>query len=156
MHADLIQQALAREPALVRAAGAEEVYWSNPKYGIAPVPDALGDADIDDAEARLARFAPFIRRRFPETAASGGLIESPLREIPEMLRAMDCGISGRLLLKMDSHLAIAGSVKARGGIYEVLKHAEELALEDGRLREGDSYECFDSDEMRAFLGGYTV
>ena len=156
MNADLIQLAMRREPILARAARAEEVFWSNPKYGVAELPDVLTASDIDGAEARLARFAPFIRRRFPETAPWEGLIESPLREIPNMLREMDCDISGRLFLKMDSHLAIAGSVKARGGIYEVLKHAEDLALREGILREGDSYECFDSDEMRAFLGEYTV
>ena len=156
MNADLIQQAMRREPILARAARAEEVFWSNPKYGVAELPNVLTASDIDGAEARLACFAPFIRRRFPETAPWEGLIESPLREIPNMLREMDCGISGRLFLKMDSHLAIAGSVKARGGIYEVLKHAEDLALREGILREGDSYECFDSDEMRAFLGEYTV
>ena len=156
LDANLIQQAIAREPVLARAARAEEVFWRNPKCGAAPILDALTDADIDDAEARLARFAPFLRRRYPETEPWQGLIESPLREIPDMLRAMDCGLTGRLFLKMDSHLAIAGSVKARGGIYEVLKHAEELALAGGLLREGDSYEIFDSDEMRAFLSGYTV
>ena len=156
MQNDLMRQAIAREPALARAAKAEEVFWPNPRYGEAPVSDALTSADIDDAEARLARFAPFIRKRWPETEPWRGLIESPLREIPGMLRAMDCGIAGRMFLKMDSHLAIAGSVKARGGIYEVLKHAEDLALESGLLREGDSYEIFDSDAMRGFLRGYTV
>ena len=107
MDANLIRQAIAREPALARAASAEEVFWRNPKYGAAPL-DTLTAADIDGAEARLMRFAPFIRRRYPETEPWQGLIESPLREIPGMLRAMDCGIAGRLFLKMDSHLAIAG------------------------------------------------
>ncbi len=49
-------------------------------------------------------------------------------------------LSGRLLLKMDSDLAVAGSVKARGGIYEILKHSENLALSKGMLKEGESYE----------------
>ena len=156
MNREAIRRAIEREPVLSRAAAAQEVYWSNPKYAAVPVPAEPTGADIDDAEARLRRFAPFIRKRYPETLPWDGLIESPLREIPGMLRAMDCGVAGKLLLKLDSHLAIAGSVKARGGIYEVLKHAEDLALAGGLLKGWDSYEIFDTDEMRAFLGGYTV
>ena len=65
-------------------------------------------------------------------------------------------LEGRLLLKQDSHLAIAGSVKARGGIYEVLKHTEDLALEHGLLSEGDSYEKLADEECRKFFQDYTV
>ena len=156
MKEEMIREALERAPVLARAARGEELFWRNPKCGGALPKDAPTDADIEDAAARLERFASYIARRFPETRESGGIIESPLREIPGMLRAMDCGLPGRLFLKMDSHLAIAGSVKARGGIYEVLKHAEELALAGGLLRAGDSYERFDSDAARAFFGKYTV
>ena len=34
----------------------------------------LTRADVDDAEARMERFAPFIKKAFPETAKDRGLI----------------------------------------------------------------------------------
>jgi len=147
-------------PVLRRLAAAEPLLWLNPC--LEPAEQVLPRlpvtaADIDDAEARLARFAPYFRRRFPETAAQGGLIESPLTEIAAMKAALpEGGRCARLLLKRDSDLAVAGSVKARGGIYEVLCHAERLALEHGLLREGQSYEALDSDAARAFFRDYTI
>ncbi len=66
------------------------------------------------------------------------------------------GLQGKLLLKMDSHLAAAGSVKARGGIYEILKHAEDLALEQGVIRLGESYEKFADPSMKEFFSKYAV
>ncbi|WP_283129359.1 D-serine ammonia-lyase [Allofournierella massiliensis] len=153
------------DPAIRRVAAGEPTVWINPDYLPVEVTDGLcqlvvPDSAIDDAEARLARFAPFIRRCFPETEATGGLIESPLEDIPQMQQALEqeygCTIPGRLMLKMDSHLAIAGSVKARGGIYEVLKHAEDLAIAAGKLTMEDDYARLDSEEMRDFFRQYTV
>ena len=40
--------------------------------------------DVDDAEARLQRFAPFIMKCFPETKDRNGLIESVLTPVPKM------------------------------------------------------------------------
>lgn len=139
----------------------EETAWINPKK----VPFAksgleIGMADIDDAEARLERFAPFIMRCFPETKKDNGLIESALTPVPKMQKYLEengkAAIPGRLMLKKDSHLAIAGSVKARGGIYEVLKHTEELALEAGLIRIGDDYARLADPECREFFGQYTI
>ena len=158
-----MESLLKKDPVLPRVAAAEEVLWLNP--GLQSAETALprmelGMADILDAEARLQRFAPFIRERFPETVPRGGLIESPLTPIPRMQRLLEerfgAVIPGRLLLKQDSHLAIAGSVKARGGIYEVLKHTEELAMENGLLSETDDYAKLASPEMREFFSRYTV
>lgn len=63
---------------------------------------------------------------------------------------------GRLLLKMDSDLAVAGSVKARGGIYEILKHSENLALSKGMLKEGESYEKFALPEFKEFFSRHSI
>jgi len=135
--------------------------WVNPcrlpADAVKPVCDMLvPEEKIQDAQRRLLRFAPFIEAVFPETAVSHGIIESDLREIPVMqaeLRKTGF-IPGRLFLKMDSHLPIAGSVKARGGIYEVLRHAEDLAVAAGILRETDDYAKLTG--YRDFFSRYTV
>lgn len=159
------QTYIASNPVLRKVADKEEAVWINPYYQPFAVTDAIcqlvvSDGDIADADKRLERFASFIRRRFPETEETDGLIESPLVAIPAMQKKLEetygCRIPGRLLLKMDSHLAIVGSIKARGGIYEVLKHAETLALESGRFSVEDDYGKLADDDMKAFFGNYTV
>lgn len=141
----------------------KEVVWINPEkeeFAKSMEGAELTMADVDDAERRLERFAPFIMRCFPETKDRGGLIESVLTSIPKMQEHINqkygSQLQGNLLLKQDSHLAIAGSVKARGGIYEVLKHTEDLALEHGLLREGDSYEKLADEACRNFFKDYTI
>ena len=150
-------------PLLNELIALRETSWFNP--GVAGAAEALADvgltgADVDDASARLARFAPYIARAFPETAASAGIIESGIRAVPHLqtLLAERYGLSdsGALWLKQDSHLPISGSIKARGGIYEVLKHAEELALAAGLLQPSDDYGVLDSDAARAFFGRYKI
>ncbi|MGH8484858.1 MAG: D-serine ammonia-lyase, partial [Pseudomonas sp.] len=112
------------------------------------------------ASARLTRFAPYIRRAFPETGAGGGIIESDIQP-PTQLQALLAErygqmLDGALWLKRDSHLPISGSIKARGGIYEVLKHAEDLALAGGLLQPGDDYATLDSEAARAFFSQYSI
>lgn len=140
-----------------------EVIWVNPdkvSFAESMKECELSMADVEDAEERLKRFAPFIMKCFPETKDRNGLIESVLTDIPAMKDVINqkygSRLEGRLLLKQDSHLAIAGSVKARGGIYEILKHTEDLALEHGMLSLEDDYSCLAEPEFREFFSRYTV
>ena len=163
MDKEQVRKLMEENPTVKALAEEREILWLNPK--LASFETARGGlplsmADVDDAEARLARFAPFIMKKFPETAEAGGIIESELREAAAMKERLNekygAKIDGRLFVKMDGDLPIAGSIKARGGIYEVLKHTEELALEHGLLRDGDSYEKLASDEARKFFSQYTM
>ncbi len=63
---------------------------------------------------------------------------------------------GPLFLKRDSDLPIAGSVKARGGIYEILKFAETLGIENGLLNASDNYEILGSTKAKALFENYEV
>ena len=150
-------------PLLTRMMKMDELFWRNPD--LQPTMQAnqaaeLGMPDILAAAQRLERFAPYLMRVFPETQVSGGIIESPLREIPDMKQVLEqmysVSIPGRLFLKMDSHLPISGSIKARGGIYEVLHFAEEVAIREGLLQEGMSYDVFDSADFRRVFSEYSV
>ncbi|CFB69998.1 TPA: D-serine ammonia-lyase [Yersinia enterocolitica] len=141
----------------------EEVTWFNPQAttlekGLPYV--GLSQQDVADAEARLQRFAPYLCQAFPETQKTNGIIESDIVAIPAMQNALQqrygVEITGRLLLKKDSHLPISGSIKARGGIYEVLTHAEKLALQAGLLQETDDYSKLFSDDFRQFFSQYRI
>lgn len=136
-----------------------ELFWLNPKYGTG-FSAAVSYDELDTAKARMARFAPYIARRFPETADNGGIIDSPLTEAPNMKAALEStygtGIEGRLFIKRDSELAVSGSVKARGGIYEVLCRAEEVALRSGLLNSHDDYSVLCEDCFRRLFAQYTL
>ena len=64
--------------------------------------------------------------------------------------------AGNLYIKLDSALPISGSIKARGGIYEVLKTAEEIALAEGLLRPGMNYACFTRKEFHDLFSRYSI
>lgn len=136
----------------------KEIYWTNPRSGNEKeLPFNM--EDICEAEARLKRFAPYIAKAFPETAVSGGIIESELVEIPEMKKELEkmCGeFGGRLYLKCDSNLPVSGSIKARGGIYEVLKFAEKVAVEAGMLSLEDDYSVLTEPRFRELFSTYSV
>ncbi|WP_414478471.1 D-serine ammonia-lyase [Proteus mirabilis] len=141
----------------------KEVVWFNPNVtstdqGLPYV--GLTQNDVMDAQARLQRFAPYLMKAFPETAPTEGIIESAVVDIPQMKEALEkrynTRIEGQLRLKKDSHLPISGSIKARGGIYEVLTHAEKLAIEAGLLTTDDNYEKLFSDEFREFFSQYSI
>ncbi|EKM25182.1 D-serine ammonia-lyase [Vibrio sp. HENC-03] len=156
--------ALATEfPLVKRLIDLEEVVWFNPNIttleeGLPFV--GLGVANIKDASERLERFAPYLMKAFPETAASNGIIESSVVGIDKIKSCLEAQygtqILGRLMLKKDSHLPISGSIKARGGIYEVLTHAEKLAIEAGLLSESDDYSKLFSEEFRQFFQQYSI
>ena len=163
IHGKTPAQWCASHPLIEDLMALRETQWFNP--AIAPAAQALGDvgltaADVQAASARLQRFAPYLATVFPDTAASAGIIESPLRPLPNLQRSLlqEAGLApgGALWLKADSELPISGSIKARGGIHEVLKHAEDLALEAGLITLESDYRTLADAPARQFFSQYKV
>ncbi|WP_377887471.1 D-serine ammonia-lyase [Alkalihalobacillus sp. R86527] len=134
-----------------------EVLWSNPSKGLSPSGLDLTLEDIKEAEARFKRFEPYFKKIFPET---DGVIESPLSEIGEMKKSLEqeysATINGDLLLKQDDRLPIAGSIKARGGFHEVIKHAEDLALGHNILSKDDDYGILADKKYKEFFSAFSI
>lgn len=168
---------LKKHPLIEDITNCKEIFWVNAKVQASGVKDDSNDAqdpaagvDIDAAEARLLRFAPFIAKMFPD--AKDGIIESELKEISHMKELLAKGrerdgssetgeieavdIAGRLFLKCDSHLPVSGSIKARGGIYEVLKLAEKIAMEEGGLTYDDDYSVLAEPRFKDIFSKYKV
>ncbi len=163
VHGKTLKEWQAEFPLLEDLMTYKPVFWMNLKKEkvekhLPSLP--LTEEDILDAEKRWHRFAPLIEALFPETILSQGIIESPLKEIPKMKAYLEkedgMKIPGRLFLKCDNELPVAGSIKARGGIYEVLKHAETLAIESGLLSYEDDYAIMASESFKRFFQKYGI
>lgn len=142
---------------------AQALFWANP--GWKPVSKCLESLplkfeDILDAEKRLERFAPLLEKCFPELKSSNGIIESELIPCPRLAAklAKDDGITGlsNVYVKADHALPVAGSIKARGGIYAVLHFAEKVALESGLMDKELDYSQLLKPKFRKLFGEYEL
>ena len=154
-----LNEIVAEHPQVKDMMECKEILWINPAAGdLERLPFNIDD--IKDAEGRLNRFAPYIKKAFPETAKENGIIESPLKAIPKMKKEIEKrtgkDFEGKLFLKCDSHLPVSGSIKARGGIYEVLKFAEKVALDSGMLKLTDDYSILTEDRFKELFSQYSV
>ena len=150
--ADAIAALEARRPQL----------WTNPNRSHDGMPVCswgeriIGMADVTEAANRFANFRHVLLQLFPELEATGGVIESPLIRASFLQEALGLPpFAGHVFVKADHGLPVAGSIKARGGIHEVLELAEHLAVAHGFASEGDLAGLLDP-EARAFLGQYQV
>lgn len=140
----------------------KEVLWINPNLtNIDDVTDCeLSMTDIKEASDRLQRFSDYFKLAFPETQINDGIIESPFKEISLMKSKLEnlynISLKGKIYIKLDSHLAVSGSIKARGGVYEVLKFAEDIAVNRGLLKSTDSYNVFASEKFRKVFSEYSI
>lgn len=146
----------------------KECVWINQNIkSVQPGSDIGGMRFVEmrAANERLIRFAPFIEKAFPETAPRKGIIESVLKEASNLAENVDAEwkkegrtvpFSGKVFVKMDSELPIAGSVKARGGIYEVLTYAEKLLWKEKAWKPTMDYTKLLTDEYKELFGGYKL
>jgi D-serine dehydratase len=151
----LTQETLAR----LRAATPQ--LWINPLRNVARAnaadPLRFPRAGMHAARDRFTRFAPLLAQLFPELAESRGQIESALLPVPALQKALDLPDSqGRLWVKADHSLPVAGSIKARGGFHEVLEVAEQLALKNGLLQTGSDYRALAGTDARALFAGHQI
>lgn len=140
--------------------------WFNPDRVAVPgtLQRALGETislnDTNAAAARFQRFAPVLADLFAELAGEQGVIESPLLPAPALHAAIGLEEGqGALWIKADHRLPVAGSIKARGGIHEVLEFAERLALEHGLITAASGPQDFRvlaQPGARALFGRYQV
>ncbi|MBS1783417.1 MAG: D-serine ammonia-lyase [Bacteroidetes bacterium] len=156
-----IEAYIKREPLLTDVMLKKPVIWLNTdRKTMAKMPDCgLNIQNIEAVESLWTRFSTFLKDTFTELASVEGKITSPLKRIDRMktwLGNQGKKIEGQLFIKCDSDLAVAGSIKARGGFYEVLHYAEKLALKAGILHEGDDYRKFSSEAFKNFFSKYRI
>lgn len=136
-------------------------FWLSPS--LASCPGALESleltaGDIRAAAERLSRFRPLLATLFPDVRDGGGVVESPLWSVPELAARVlgDRAAHGALMMKADHALPIAGSVKARGGLYEVLVFAERLAVEEGLMSRAVSSLTLAGPAARKLFSEHTI
>ena len=138
---------------ILKIKNAQPLLWLNTAFNKTVAPSVTPSRkELFAAEARLARFAPLLARLFSELEAYNGLIESPLLASQNTNKDKP-----NLYYKADHQLPVAGSIKARGGIHEVLHFAESLAIENGIINEQNfDYKTLAEPPARDLFERYTI
>jgi len=157
---ELKHELFNRFPRLEELANHEAVLWENTNRKKRGETNLFSMGEVEEAEETLKRFSSYLTIAFPELLESKGLIESSIQDIALIKKAFekefDVLIPGQLILKCDHTLPISGSIKARGGIFEVLRHAERLAIASGKLTKEDNYAVLATDDFQSFFQQYTI
>lgn len=152
---------LPNDPARADVLAARPALWINPLYRENAIGDAslpLDPHEVDAAEANWQRLAPLLAACFPELETASGAIRSDLIELNALRDALGYADAefGRVFVKADNALPVAGSIKARGGVYEVFIFAEELARQEGLLLEGQDIRDLALPAAKGFFSRYTI
>lgn len=149
MEKNIIDEWVVKYPVLNKMMSYEPLLWFNPNYNFThkamqKIPFSI--SDMIDAEARMIRFQPFIEKAFNFK----GLIESPLIHLNKH------SVEENIYLKGDHALPISGSVKARGGIYEILRYTEQILFKHDLLNIDDDYSILMDEHYQRFLNKYEI
>lgn len=106
--------------------------WLRETPGLRQDQHTVTFSDMLAARQRFERFAPVLKTLF-QADGWDGRVNSPLMEHRAPVDRL-----GTFLLKADHMLPMTGSVKARGGVYELLCHIESIALDHGLIRDGEA------------------
>lgn len=145
----------SKQIALETLQAQKEFTWLNPnKQAFSLAMSSLKESlpslkDLEEAHKRFQRFEPVI-----------GQIHSPLKAIStfkeEIALYLGGQILGEWLIKRDDVLPLAGSVKARGGFYEVIELAEKIALDAQLIDPKKSYDQFLTKPFHDCFNQYTL
>lgn len=160
MENELKHELFQQFPILKELANKHTVLWENTNRQKEATTNFFSLQEVEEAEETLSRFSSYLIIAFPELLESQGLIESTIQDISLIKKALekefDVSIPGQLILKCDHALPISGSIKARGGIFEVLRHAERLAIASGKLKKEDNYAVLATQDFQSFFQQYTI
>nr|WP_278116462.1 D-serine ammonia-lyase [Mesorhizobium sp. WSM4875]WIE94816.1 D-serine ammonia-lyase [Mesorhizobium sp. WSM4875] len=135
--------------------------WLNTGPRCAGITDSslpIRSTQVAEAETNWQRLAPLLQSIFPQLEALGGRIRSELIEADKLRHALGYSAPdyGRIFIKADGDLPVAGSIKARGGIYEVFMFAVRLGQESGLLDKDGDLLALASESARALFGQYAI
>ncbi|MDY7069720.1 D-serine dehydratase (plasmid) [Pseudomonas extremaustralis] len=152
---------LPNDPARDDVLAGRPALWLNPNLkanGIADQSLPIRAAQVKEAEENWQLLAPVLETCFPELKASKGRIQSKLIEAEDLRGALGYGTSeyGRVFVKADGDLPVAGSIKARGGVYEVFMHAKKMAEKRGILTPGGDITVLVGEQTRALFAQHTI
>jgi D-serine dehydratase len=134
---------------LARLTAGTTTTWLRP-IGPTPTVAGLPLPEILEVRRRFTRFERPLARLFPDSGWDGR-IQSPFEQYPG-----EVGGAPALWVKSDARLPMTGSVKARGGVYELLCSIEDFAFREQLIAEGNDFSALLEPASRAALSRHHV